>query len=119
MDEDREALTRLFWGVIEPFNSKLEHPLELPEGTESMSLPIAVTRAHALLLQRYVEAARGAFGLVEEALPNEREHSGGQINVSEYNQRIISIIRGKRAELDAFESDVDSIIGEMDASQGQ
>jgi hypothetical protein len=103
-DEDREALKRLFLGAIEP---------------DDIPIGIAVTRAHALLLHRWVEAARGAFELVEEALPNEREHPGGQINVSEYNQRIMSIIRAKRAELDAFESDVDSLIGEMDATETQ
>jgi hypothetical protein len=108
IDQDREDLERLFWGVVKRYDVGL-----VPPGTESMGVPTALTHALAIVLHRQAVEVRAALKRVEGALPKEADNPGGQIDLWRYNPRITSIIRDEQARLDAIESGVDDLLREM------
>ena len=108
-DDWQEQLVRLFWGVVAPFNSTI-----VPAGTKPMSVPVAHSRAMAVVYRSQVHAVRVSLGRIEAGLPNQRYHANGQIDLTEYNRRIISIIQDVTMELDRVGAEVESVLSEMD-----
>lgn len=103
IDEDRNELVRLFWGVIKPYDTIGS----VPAGTESIGIATALTRALAIVLHRQAEEVRAALRRVEDALPNQREYAEGHANILEYNLRITRAIRSENARLDRLEAEVE------------
>jgi hypothetical protein len=106
-DPDQGELEQLFLGVLAPFTRGPE--------AEPLPFPKAITRALAIIYRREAQAVREVLSRVEAALPNEREYAEGEVDLSEYNLRITSMIRGELARLDKLDADVDRMLKEMDA----
>ena len=108
-DDWQEQLMRLFWGVVAPFT-----PTIVPVGTKPMSVPVAHSRAMAVVYHSQVHAVRVSLARVEAGLPNRRDYANGQIDLTEYNRRIISIIQDVTTELARVGAEVESVLSEMD-----
>jgi hypothetical protein len=106
-DPDQRELEQLFLGVLAPFTRGPE--------AEPLPFPKAITGALAIIYRREAQAVREVLNRVEAALPNEREYAEGEVDPSEYNLRITSMIRGELARLDKLDADVDRMLKEMDA----
>jgi hypothetical protein len=105
----RAASSAVDWGVIAPFDSTI-----VPPGTEPLGLPIALTRAQAIVYGQEIQKVRAALKRVQAALPKEDEYPQGQLNVSEYDRRVTSHIQKEMAVWDKLEADMGSLLREMD-----
>jgi len=88
MQEARNQLENLFWGVIAPFDSNV------PPGVESIGIATALGRAITIVYAREIEEVRAALARIEDGLPHEN---------------VASLIQKERAALDKLEADVASL----------
>ena len=105
----QDQLKWLFWGVVAVFN-----PSMAPAGTKSMSVPVALSRAMAVVYHSQAGAVRVALGRIAAGLPNQDDYPNGQIDPSEYNRRITRIIQEVTMDWDRLEAEVDSVISQID-----
>ena len=93
MQQVRDQLEDLFWGVIAPYE-----PRHVPPGVESIGMLTALGRAIALVYTCEIEEVRAALGRIEAGLPHDS---------------VSSLIQRERAAMDTLEADVASLMREF------
>jgi hypothetical protein len=95
IEEARNQVEDLFWGVTAPFEPKYGKP-----GIKPIGMAEAVGSAIAILYAREIEEVRAALGRIEAGLPHES---------------VSSLIQKERATLERLEAEVASLMRERPA----
>ena len=113
-DDIQRQLSKLVWGVLATYQHDIVPASVVPPGTQSISVPAAVAEAMMVVYRGEIHQVRAALRRVEAGLPDERDYPDGQINLHEYNRRIMNIIDDERAKFDRLETGMASLQAEMD-----
>ncbi len=112
-DDVQRQLSKLFWGVLATYQHDTVPAGVVPPGAESISVPTALSEAMMVVYRGEIDQVRRALRRVEAGLPDEQDSPDRQIDLDEYNRRIMNIIHDERAKLDRLEAGMASLQAEM------